>query len=679
MHLYTVEYVPNIRIGAMYRLNIVLYMLGGERGDGKMINKIDRIKELTELLNKASDSYYNTGDTIMEDHEFDTLLEELCSLEQETGFVMVTSPTHKVGYEVKSELQKVIHNHHMLSLAKTKDWNEFIIYFGSKDVVGMLKMDGLTCSLRYVNGRLVSAETRGNGEIGEDIFHNIKTVKTVPQKIPYKDELIVDGEIICTYEDFEPFSTEYKNPRNFASGSIRLLDSNECAKRPLTFVAWNVIKGFDNENSFLRKLVLIDELGFSVVPWTSSFDWDAKEFLVNKAKKLGYPIDGLVGRFDDIKYGESLGTTSHHSNAAYAFKFYDELTETTLRDVEWTLGRTSVLTPTAVFDSVDIDGSSVSRASLHNISIMKNLGLTKNCTIRVFKANQIIPQVDSADKDGDVPIKIPTKCPVCGGETSIKQDNESEVLVCTNPDCIGKKLARFTHFVSRKCMNIDGLSERTLELLISNNLIRNFRDIYHLKEHVGKLCTLDGMGKKSVENLINSVEKSRDVKLENFIAALGIPNIGLSAAKAISKKFNGSHYDFVLALANDNYDFSQIDDFGEITNKSLHDWWHSKDPMVGLLPMEVNFIVENDTGSSSNLDGKSFCITGSLTHYANRDALVKAIEDNGGKYVSSVSKKTDYLINNDKNSTSGKNKKAIDLNIPIISEEDFLNMIKNPS
>lgn len=644
-----------------------------------MINKIDRIKELTELLNKASDSYYNTGDTIMEDHEFDTLLEELCSLEQETGFVMVTSPTHKVGYEVKSELKKIKHNHLMLSLAKTKNWNEFIRYFDSKDAIGMIKMDGITGSLRYINGELVSAETRGNGEIGEDIFHNIKTVKTVPQKIPYKDELIVDGEIICTYDDFEPFSTEYKNPRNFASGSIRLLDSNECVKRPLSFVAWNVIKGFDNENSFLRKLVLIDELGFSVVPWTSSFDWDAKEFLVNKAKKLGYPIDGLVGRFDDIKYGESLGTTSHHSNAAYAFKFYDELTETTLRDVEWTLGRTSVLTPTAVFDSVDIDGSSVSRASLHNISIMKNLGLTKNCTIRVFKANQIIPQVDSADKDGDIPIKIPTKCPVCGGATSIKQDNESEVLVCTNPDCIGKKLARFTHFVSRKCMNIDGLSERTLELLISNNLIRNFRDIYHLKEHVGKLCTLDGMGKKSVENLINSVEKSRDVKLENFIAALGIPNIGLSAAKAISKKFNGSHYDFVLALANDNYDFSQIDDFGEITNKSLHDWWHSKDPMVGLLPIEVNFIVENDTGSSSNLDGKSFCITGSLTHYANRDALVKAIEDNGGKYVSSVSKKTDYLINNDKNSTSGKNKKAIDLNIPIISEEDFLNMIKDPS
>ena len=637
------------------------------------MGKIGRIKELTELLNKASDSYYNTGDTIMEDREYDSLLEELRSLEQETGFVMMASPTHKVGYEVKSELQKVAHNHPMLSLAKTKDWNEFIIYFGSKDVIGMLKMDGLTCSLRYVNGELVSAETRGNGEIGEDIFHNIKTVKTVPQKIPYKDELIVDGEIICTYEDFEPFSTEYKNPRNFASGSIRLLDSNECAKRPLTFVAWNVIKGFDNENSFLRKLVLIDELGFTVVPWTSSFDWDAKEFLVNKAKKLGYPIDGLVGRFDDIKYGEGLGATSHHSNAAYAFKFGDETYETVLRDVEWNTTRTGIIAPVAVFDEVDLDGALTTRATLHNLSIIEQLELGIGDTITVYRSNMVIPKIDDNLTRSNT-LKIPTVCPCCGNPTEVKYTDNSKVLMCTNPDCPAKKLARFTHFVSRKCMNIDGLSERTLELLISNNLIKNFRDIYHLNEHVGKLCTLDGMGKKSVENLLNSIEKSRDVKLENFIAALGIPNIGISAAKAISKKFNGSHYDFILALSNDNYDFSQIDDFGEITNKSLHDWWHSKDPMVELLPMEVNFIVE-DTGSNANLDGKSFCITGSLTHYANRDALVKAIDDNGGKYVSSVSKKTDYLINNDKTSTSGKNKKAMDLNIPIISEEDFINMI----
>lgn len=642
------------------------------------MSKIEKIKELTGLLNKASDTYYNTGNTIMEDREFDTLVEELRNLEQETGFVMATSPTHKVGYEVKSELQKVAHNHPMLSLAKTKDWNEFVQYFCNKDVIGMLKMDGLTCSLRYINGELVSAETRGNGEIGEDILHNIKTVKTVPQKIPYKDELIVDGEIICTYQDFEPFSTEYKNPRNFASGSIRLLDSNECAKRPLTFVSWNVIKGFDDENSFLRKLVLIDELGFTVVPWTSSFDWDAKEFLVNKAKKLGYPIDGLVGRFDDIKYGESLGATSHHSNAAYAFKFGDETYETTLRGVEWNTTRTGIIAPVAIFDEVDLDGALTTRATLHNLSIIEQLELGIGDTITVYRSNMVIPKIDNNLTRSNT-LKIPKTCPCCGKPTEVKYTDNSKVLMCTNPDCAAKKLARFTHFVSRKCMNIDGLSERTLEALISNNLIKNFRDIYHLNEHLDKLYTIDGMGKKSVENLLNSIEKSRDVKLENFIAALGIPNIGLSAAKAISKKFNGSHYDFVLALANDNYDFSQIDDFGEITNKSLHDWWHSKDPMIELLPIEVNFIVENDTGSSSNLDGKSFCITGSLTHYANRNALVKAIEDNGGKYVSSVSKKTNYLINNDKTSTSGKNKKAIDLSIPIISEEDFLNMIKNPS
>lgn len=449
-------------------------------------------------------------------------------------------------------------------------------------------------------------------------------------------------------------------------------------KRPLTFVVWNIIKGFDDENNFLRKLVLVDGLGFTVVPWTSSFDWDAKEFLINKAKKLGYPIDGLVGRFGDIKYGESLGSTSHHSNAAYAFKFGDETYETVLRGVEWNTTRTGVIAPVAVFDEVDLDGALTTRATLHNLSIIEQLELGIGDTITVYRSNMVIPKIDDNLTRSNT-LKIPTVCPCCDHPTEVKYTDNSKVLMCTNPDCPAKKLARFTHFVSRKCMNIDGLSSATLELLISNNLIRNFRDIYHLKEHVSKLCTIDGMGKKSVENLLNNIEKSRSVKLENFIAALGIPNIGLSAAKAISKKFNGSHYDFVLALANDNYDFSQIDDFGEITNKSLHDWWHSKDPMVELLPMEVNFIVENDTGSSSNLDGKSFCITGSLTHYANRDALVKAIEDNGGKYVSSVSKKIDYLINNDKTSISGKNKKAINLSIPIISEEDFLNMIKNPS
>ena len=638
------------------------------------IKKLNRIKELVALLNRASDAYYNTGNTIMEDREFDALVEELRRLEQETGCVMANSPTHKVGYEVKSELQKVVHNHPMLSLAKTKDWNEFIRYFGDKDVIGMVKMDGITGSLRYINGELVSAETRGNGEIGEDILHNIKTVKAVPHKIQYQDELIVDGEIICTYDDFKPFAAEYKNPRNFASGSIRLLASNECAKRPLTFVVWNVIKGFESENSFLKKLDLIEKQGFTVVPWTSSFDWDAKDFLIEQAKKYGYPIDGLVGRFDDIKYGESLGVTSHHSNAAYAFKFYDELVESTLRDVEWTLGRTSILTPTAVFDPVEIEGTKVSRASLHNVSIMKNFGLTKNCTIRVFKANQIIPQVDSADKDGDAPIKVPAKCPICGGDTSVRQDNESEVLICTNPECAGKKLAQFTHFASRQCMDIDGLSEKTIELLISHGFLHTYRDIFHLSEHKNEITMLEGLGKKSVTNLLKSIEDARNIKLENFIAALGIPNIGLSAAKTISNHFQGDYSRFIEAWR-DCFAFAELNDFGVVMSESLDDYLCKYINEVEALAEEMHFIIESNLSSNTNLNGKSFCVTGSLSYYANRGALINAIEDNGGKYISSVSKKIDYLINNDKASTSGKNKKAIDLNIPIISEKDFISMI----
>lgn len=632
------------------------------------MNKIDKIKELIGLLNKAADAYYNTGNTIMEDREYDSLLKELYSLEQETGFVMMASPTHKVGYEVKSELQKVTHNHPMLSLAKTKDWNEFIRYFGNKDVIGMEKMDGLTCSLRYINGELVSAETRGNGKIGEDIFHNIKTVKTVPQKIPYKDELIVDGEIICTYQDFEPFSTVYKNPRNFASGSIRLLDSNECAKRPLTFVAWNIIKGFDNENSFLRKLVLIDELGFTVVPWTSSFDWDAKEFLVNKAKKLGYPIDGLVGRFDDIKYGENLGATEHHSNSALAYKFKDDVYETTLRNVEWDTTRTGIIAPVAVFDEIDLDGALTTRATLHNLSIIEQLELGIGDTITVYRSNMVIPKIDDNLTRSNT-LKIPTTCPCCGQSAEIKYTANSKVLMCTNPDCAAKKLAQFTHFVSRKCMNIDGLSERTLETLISHGFIHNYKDIYHLSDHRSELIRLDGYGAKSIDNLLESIEKSRNVKLENFITALGIPNIGLSAAKAISKKFNGDHYEFIRALSSD-YDFSQIDDFGEITNKSLHDWWKSKDPMAELLPIEMNFIVEEKSADNS-LSGLKFCITGTFSQ--SRDELKAILESKGAKFISSVSKNLDVLFIGDK--AGSKLAKAQQLGIKIADENELMKIL----
>lgn len=636
------------------------------------MDKIDKIKELAELLNKASDTYYNTGNTIMEDREFDALVEELRKLEQETGFVMATSPTHKVGYEIKSELQKVTHNHPMLSLAKTKDWNEFIQYFRNKDVIGMVKMDGITGSLRYINGELVSAETRGNGEIGEDILHNIKTVKTVPQKIPYKDELIVDGEIICTYDDFKPFVSEYKNPRNFASGSIRLLDSNECAKRPLTFVAWNVIKGFEGENSFLKKLYLIEKQGFTVVPWTSSFDWDAKDFLIEQAKKYGYPIDGLVGRFDDIKYGESLGATSHHSNAAYAFKFGDETYETVLRDVEWNTTRTGIIAPVAIFDEVDLDGALTTRATLHNLSIIEQLELGIGDTITVYRSNMVIPKIDDNLTRSNT-LKIPKTCPCCGKPTEVKYTDNSKVLVCTNPDCAAKKLAQFTHFVSRKCMNIDGLSDRTLEVLISHGFINNYRDIYHLTDHKDKLYMLDGMGKKSVNNLLKNIENSRNVKLENFITALGIPNIGLSAAKTISARFGGNYREFSGAIGN-MYNFTELDDFGAIMNQSLYEWIGHNIDVMRDIAREMHFIVEEEKSVEDNyFTGKNICVTGKLNNFT-RDSINEKIESVGAKAVSSVSKNTDFLITNEA-SGSAKFKKAMELGIPTITEQDFINMI----
>ena len=342
--------------------------------------------------------------------------------------------------------------------------------------------------------------------------------------------------------------------------------------------------------------------------------------------------------------------------------------------MEWTLGRTSILTPTAVFDPVEIEGTKVSRASLHNVSIMKSFGLTKNCTIRVFKANQIIPQVDSADKDGDAPIKVPAKCPICGGDTSVRKDNESEVLICTNPECAGKKLAQFAHFASRQCMNIDGLSEKTLELLISHGFLHTYRDIFHLSEYKNEITMLEGLGKKSVTNLLKSIEDARNIKLENFIAALGIPNIGLSAAKTISNHFQGNYSRFIEAWRG-CFAFAELNDFGVIMSESLDDYLCKYINEVEALAEEMHFIIESNLSSSTNLNGKNFCVTGSLSYYANRDALINAIEDNGGKYISSVSKKIDYLINNDKASTSGKNKKAIDLNIPIISEKDFISMI----
>lgn len=652
------------------------------------MNKIDRTKELVKQLNYHRNLYYNESRPEISDFEYDQLFDELRNLEQETGFVMAISPTQTVGYEVKSSLSKVTHNHPMLSLDKTKNIDDVIKFLDGKDGVVMAKMDGLTCSVRYLNGKLISAETRGNGEIGEDILHCAKTIKNLPLEINCLDEVIVDGEVIITYDDFEkinatlPEDERYKHPRNLASGSIRQLDSSIAAQRDMKFIAWKLIKGINN-NSFFDRWIFMDSLGFDVVPLFQLPHQLINEKLIEhsivlmkeNAKKEGFPIDGCVFGYDDVAYGESLGATGHHLRSQLAYKFYDELYDTRLQYIDWTMGKTGVLTPTAVFDSIEIDGTEINRASLHNISIIKSLGLTNGCTVRVYKANQIIPQIDSCEQDGDGEIEIPSVCPICGGLTSIQKENDSEVLVCTNPECSGKLLGRLNHFVSKKAMGIDGLSEATLELLISNSYINNFDDIYHLSDCFDELIHLPGLGPKSVEKLLLSIEKSRAVKLENFLVALCIPNIGTSAAKTISKACGGNLNTLIMMWAND-FDFTMLDDFGEVTAKSFTNYFDEYINEIEALASHMKFIApEVKAENNVDLGGKSFCVTGSLNIYKNRDELIKDIETHGGKIVGSVSKKIDYLLTNDADSGSTKARKAAELNIPIINEVEFRHMI----
>lgn len=652
------------------------------------MDRISRIKELIEQLNYHRNLYYNKSRPEISDFEYDQLFDELSQLEKETGLVLAMSPTQTVGYEVKSSLNKVTHNHPMLSLDKTKSVDDVIKFLNGKDGVVMAKMDGLTCSVRYLNGKLVSAETRGNGEIGEDILHCAKTIKNLPLEINCLGEVIIDGEVIITYDNFEkinatlPEDEKYKHPRNLASGSIRQLDSSIAAKRNMKFIAWKFVKGY-NYNSFNNRLIYLADLGFEVVPHTrfvgKAVKHDFIEELIDIIKtqciEHKYPIDGCVFGYDDIAYGESLGATDHHLRSQLAFKFYDELYETRLQYIDWTMGKTGVLTPTAVFEPVEIDGTTVERSSVHNISIMKSLGLTNHCTARIYKANQIIPQIDSCKQDGDGEIEIPSVCPVCGGATAIQKDNDSEILVCTNPECGGKLLGRLVHFASKKCANIMGLSEATIQALLDAELINNFEDIYKLKNHKDKLLKLPGFASKSVENLLQSIENSRTIKLENFIVALGIDNIGTSAAKTISKACDGNLNKLIMMWAND-YDFKQLNDFGEVTAKSFTDYFDEYINEIEALACHMRFIApEVKIENNIDLGGKSFCVTGSLSVYKNRDELVKDIEEHGGKVVGSVSKKTDMLLTNDSSSGSAKARKAAELGIPIVSEVEFRHMI----
>lgn len=635
-----------------------------------------------EDLNKATVAY-DKGQPIMTDKEWDDLYFAVSEYEYWNG-ASPDSPTQKVHFETVSELKKVKHNHPMLSLDKTKDWNNFINYFASinpnKDVIGMLKLDGLTCSLKYENGKLVSAETRGNGEVGEDILHNALVISSIPKRIPYYEDFIVDGEIICTDKNFEPFANDYKNSRNFAAGSIRLLDSKECASRNLTFIVWNIITPISN--SFTKNLIQAKQLGFFVTPWTSSFDWDAKEFLQNKAKELGYPIDGLVGRFDDIEFGNSLGATDHHAKAAYAFKFYDEEYDTKLRDIDWTMGRTGVLTPVAVFDPVDADGSIIERASLHNYSVMKDLlgDPFVGERLKVCKMNMIIPQVVSAEKDEVLASKTMLNeikvCPICGQPVEIvTSDSDVKNVICTNPACPGKLVNILDHFCGKKGLDIKGLSKKTFEKLADWGWVNGITDIPKLKEHRNDWINKPGFGVGSVDKILNSIETAfSDAYLNNFISAIGIPLIGSTVAKDISKKVDS--WAGFRNLIDTNFDFTSWAGFGYEMNKSLHDFNYSE---ADELAKFITFKTEDKTrqDKSVQLDGKIFVITGKLLYHSNRQQLVDKIEAAGGKVSSSVSAKTNYLVNNDIQSTSAKNKKALELKIPIITEEELLEMIEN--
>ena len=654
------------------------------------MTKIERIKELVERLNHYRNEYYNNQKSEISDFEYDTLYDELSALETDTGFIMTTSPTQTVGYEVKSELTKVRHNHPMLSLDKTKDIDDVVKFLGGRDGVVMAKMDGLTCSLRYINGELVSAETRGDGETGEDILHCAKTIKNIPIHINCKDEVIVDGEVIISYDDFEKINTalpedeRYKHPRNLASGSIRQLDSAIAAQRNMQFIAWKLIKG-SNDNSFFERLNELSRLGFTRVAtglikregmdidyWAATIDGTINH-IKDMAKEMGYPIDGCVIGYDDVSYGDSLGSTGHHLRSQIAYKFYDELYETKLLDIEWTIGKTNTLTPTAIFRTVNIDGTDVSKASLHNISIIKKLGLTNNCTVRVYKANQIIPQIDSCLQDGDSDIEIPKYCPVCEYETEVVTENASEVLMCKNTNCLGKLLGRLKFFVSKPAMNIDGLSEAILEGLIKVQWISEFKDIYHLKEYRCLWAGFPGFGEKSVDKILDAIEKSRDVKLENFICALSIDGVGRSASKTIADAFYGDFNAFYKAFQN-NYNWVELEDIGEKTAANINNYLEENGAEIVDLASEMRFIVHKAVDVKENpFSGKTLCVTGKLNHFT-RDSINAKISELGAKAASSVSKNTDYLITNEA-SGSSKYKKAVELNIPIITEQEFLNLI----
>ena len=652
------------------------------------MSKQDRIKELVELLNRAGRAYYQESREIMSNYEYDALYDELVALENETGIVLANSPTVNVGYEVLSELPKETHEKPMLSLDKTKEIEGLQSFLGDKDGMLSWKLDGLTVVLTYRDGKLAKAVTRGNGEVGEVVTNNAKTFKNIPLNIAYKDELILRGEAVIKYADFEEINSKiedvdakYKNPRNLCAGSVRQLNNEITASRNVNFYAFALVKadGVDFQNSLEKQYEFLASQGFDVVEYKRVNAGNVAENIAEYAediKTFAIPSDGLVLIYDDIAYGESLGRTAKFPRNGIAFKWKDETAETTLMEMEWSPSRTGLINPVAIFEPVELEGTTVSRASVHNVSIVESLKLGIGDRIEVYKANMIIPQI-SRNLTMSGKLEIPCTCPTCGGATEIRAVNDVRSLYCTNPKCAAKFIKKFSLFVSRDAMNIDGLSEETLDKFIAKGFIHEYSDIYRLNRYEDEIVGMPGFGRKSYDNLIAAIDNARKVPVFKLIYSLGILNVGLANAKLICKHFDGDIDRIIGATADELKD---VEGVGDVIATTYTDYFADEENVRALreliteIELEKPEIVEID--ADSQIAGKTFVITGSVYHFANRNEVKDVIEAQGGKITGSVTAKTDYLINNDNMSTSSKNKKAKELGIPVITEEEFMALAK---
>lgn len=648
-------------------------------------NIAEKVRELTNQLHKASVAYYKYDNPIMSDKQYDELYDELEKLENESGIVLSDSPTHYVQGYVLDELKKVKHTKPMLSAKKTKDSNEIKVFLKNYDWYCSYKMDGLTLVVRYnENGEFIQGITRGtDGIIGEDVTEQCRFIKNLPMKIPCSQPLELRGECVVSYDEFNRINKEvsepFKHPRGLAGGTLRTLDLNIVRDRNLAFIVFELVSPTFTHK--LEGLEALDKMGFETVQRCKP---KSKETGVEDCVEAmqpefcKYPVDGLIFELNNTELSKSLGATSHHENCRMALKWEDETYPTTLKYVDWTMGKFGTLTPTAVFEPVEIDGSIVERASLHNISVMKDLGIkTSGQTVYVYKSNMIIPQIDSVEPINKEEKLIPDKCPICGQPTKIVKDNNSEVLVCTNDNCKGKLLGKLTHAASKNALNIENLSESTIEKFINLGWLNSIKDIYHLSDHENEMKTMEGFGKKSVEKLLASIEKSRNTSLERFIYSLSIPSIGKSVSTDISKLCEENFNNFIALMKSSPEKLLTINGFGITMMNSMTKWWYENSLWIYELSKEFTFEKSVSNETSNILDGKTFVVTGSVNHYKNRDELKADIVAHGGTVVGSVSSKTNYLINNDINSTSSKNKKAKSLNIPIITENEFIKMLHN--